>query len=553
VIDMNLSDWLCDAIAATGARHAFLLPSASIDTLCIAAERHPELTTVVVGHELAAGFMADGYARVGQTIGLVFVGAAPGAQYVLPAAINARLEGVPVLFVTGATATNRTNHPEFQNTGLIGSRDHEMFQAVMDCSLYCPDADLLADLWTECQSQLGANRAVHLMIPVDVQDRSMPSFNAAAVLPMTEPGLGRDEKAAIDQLRRIWRDAVSPLLVLGPGLATLRDQSMVETLVSICGAPVTMTIGALGLLAHDAPANLGHFGHGGSQAANQAIDGKAHDLILFVGGGPGARDCMDWHALQNRAHLQIVVIDAICMRPWGDLRPDVEVRVRALDQALHYFCDVDVDVDAEHRTPLQGTRRNPETKPTQASPIERYLGKIQDHLPTDAIVFLDSGTHRRAAVRAWRSRGTRDIHARTESAPMGWGIAAAIGASLAKPGGPVVCLTGDGCMRLMGQEISTAARYGAQVIFVVANNAGYASMSERPGNRPYARSLAQLDRIDWVAYGRIWGVDGVRVTDLNMVEHAIALAAAHDGPFVIDIWLSQDTDDRANSGCTHER
>ena len=120
---------------------------------------------------------------------------------------------------------------------------------------------------------------------------------------------------------------------------------------------------------------------------------------------------------------------------------------------------------------------------------------------------------------------------------MGWAIAGAIGGSLARPAGPIVCLTGDGCMRMMGQELGTAARYCVPLILLVANNSGYASISERSANRHYVAQNAYLDRVDWVAFSRLLGGEGMRVSNVDEIGAAIRAGLIHKGPFVIDIQL----------------
>lgn len=523
------SDWLFDAVADLGVECVFLLPSANVDELNRALARAPQLNGIVVGQELAAGFMADGYARVRRSPGVALVGGGPGAQYLLPAAVNARLEGIPQLVLSGAPATDQADHPQFQDTGHFGSRDEDLFRAALDQSVLCSDANDLPTKWSHAAAALAAHQPTHLVIPTDVQTAPAPASQACWSTPAHT--LSADEQVAIAGLRKHWAEAESPLLVLGPRLATLRDRTAVARLVATCGAPVTMTIGALGLLADDEPANLGHFGYGARPAGHAAITDPSFDHILFVGGGPGARDGIDWGQRERRPRSLLSRIDTTAQLSRGWFQPEIMVNVTSLDAAVETLCSP----DAFRRTPYQPDEVVATPEPARI--MEQYLRAAQEHLPETTTLFVDAGTHRRDAARIWRSQGNGDIHASTEQAPMGWAIAGAIGGSLARPAGPVLCLTGDGSMRIMGQELGTAARYHVPLILLVANNSGYASISERSANRHYIAQNAHLDRVDWVAFSRLLGGDGMRVSNVDEIGAAIRAGLTHEGPFVIDIQL----------------
>ena len=527
--DRMVSDWLCDAVADLGVECVFLLPSVSVDELNRAVARAPKLRGIVVGHELAAGYMADGYARVRRSPGVALVGGGPGAHYLLPAAVNARLERVSLLVLSGTPATDQADNPQFQDTGHFGSRDEEVYRVAMDQSSLCSDADDLPTKWSQATAALAAHRPAQLIIPIDVQTAPAPvsdtNWNPPADV------LSTNEQAAITSLRKLWAEAEAPLLVLGPALSTLRDRTAVARLVATCGAPVTMTVGSLGLLASDEPANLGHFGHGACAAGHAAITDPSFDHVLFVGGGPGARDGIDWGQRKQKPGSILSRIDTTEQLSRGWFQPEIEVRVASLDAAVEALCSPDA---------LQRPPYRPDEAVAPPEPVgimAQYLRAAQEHLPETTTLFVDAGTHRPDAARNWRCHGNGDIQASSEQAPMGWAIAGAIGGSLARPAGPVVCLTGDGCMRMMGMELGTAARYNVPLILLVANNSGYASISERSENRRYVAQNAHLERVDWVAFSRLLGGDGMHVRNIDEIGAAIRAGLTHEGPFVIDIQL----------------
>jgi acetolactate synthase-1/2/3 large subunit len=123
-------------------------------------------------------------------------------------------------------------------------------------------------------------------------------------------------------------------------------------------------------------------------------------------------------------------------------------------------------------------------------------------------------------------------------APMGWGIAAAIGVQLALPKTPCAVITGDGCMLMHGMEIQTAVRYQLPIVYVVINNMAYgidylrAKEAKMPRS---AQALTELTAHDWVKFAKAFGANGQQVSNPGDLSGALSQAFASSGPFVVDI------------------
>ncbi|MCG6903431.1 MAG: thiamine pyrophosphate-dependent enzyme, partial [Rhodobacter sp.] len=442
---------------------------------------------------------------------------------------------VPILVLSGSAPTSQADQAHFQNVGKSGSRDLVLYREGTGFGAMPATVGAMEKAWSACRERLSSYRPAHLVLPLDVQDAPAPRPSGCGPLNRRGAALTGGEIADLNRLCLAWAQAGSPLLVLGPRVSQLRAQGAVDRLVSACGAPVASTIGAHGLLSDQNPRSLGNFGFGGQPAANAAMTGTAPDHILFIGGGPGQRDGIDWAALARRPGLRISRIDTGPRQNNGPFSPGLDLHVSALETAVDHFCAC-----LSNRKPARQTTIPEHSQPLRqgnGTLMERYLRTVQDNLPDDTILFVDAGAHRIAAARVWRSRGNGCVQSSPEQAPMGWAIAAAIGGRLARSGGCFVCLTGDGSMRMMGQEISTAARYRVPLILLVANNAGYGSVAARAPDIRHAEQFGELGRVDWVRYARIMGGAGMRVTGPGQIAGAIRSGLAFDGPFVIDLHL----------------
>lgn len=516
----TLSDWLWDRAAQLGVRHVFVMPSGQVNGLAASLTARDCPQAIVTTTELGAGYMAEGQARVTCQPGMVLVGGGPGTATVLPSAVNARLERTPVVYLTGAEDDATYPFARFQDTGSEGSRDAALMALASGHSRTMTPGTAIDD-WSELAARVADHMPIHLALSPATQSSPAPE-GAVEARPRKSPS-GTD--APLERIAALYADARSPVLVLGQRLMPIRHGAALDRLMRTWGGAIVTTVAAAGMLPDDTPGYLGNFGHGGQPAANAclAADGG---LFLFIGGGPGQRDGVDW---SSRAGSMARI----------DIAGSVDPRWPA-PEVLTSDLEAGIDALVARLVPIARVRR-PEAEPfvrsqTVELPLDAFLIEAQRHLPPDIPVFVDAGTHRRGMARLWQGGRRGMVHSSAEHAPMGWGIAAAIGAALALDA-PVLCVTGDGSMRLLGQEIATAARYGARVIFLVANNGGFASLAS-PGKDPaMVGHFGEADLMDWAAYAAVHGVQGCRVEDVTALGPALRSGLALSAPCVIDVRL----------------
>lgn len=532
--ETSVSEAIVDALNTIGIRHVFVLPAAFIEPLCRSLSDQSKIEPVVVCHEMAAGYMADGYARVTRIPGVVIVGGGPAAHYLLPALSNARLENVPILALTGGGPSNDQNGPHFQNIGCLGTRDHEVFSASIDHSQKVLNASDLPDAWQASLRTLSDNKPAHLILPIDIQGERMLGSHPTLASISRKPKLSDETQAEIETLILRFLSSNSPLVVLGHRLARSCSDALLKRLSDRIKIPIVTTLEGIGLVASKHPWLIGHLGFG-EKPATRALLSKQYDHILMIGAGPGQRDDVDWEALTSEPGIIISRIDDACVRAEGTFRPQPDIRVHDLSQAMKHVLDVLSETNAAPRS-------RPKQPITANCRLERYLQIIQRYLRENTHLFVDAGLHRISAARVWSSNGNLDVHSSAENAPMGWAICAAIGAKFAKPYSDVVCLTGDGSMRMMGQEIATAAKYDQKILYLVVNNGEYGSVSVRAPNQKHKTTFAKHSEVDWVNFFQSLGGSGARIFKDDDIKPALERMSWTKGPFVLDLRMDRIED-----------
>jgi acetolactate synthase-1/2/3 large subunit len=124
---------------------------------------------------------------------------------------------------------------------------------------------------------------------------------------------------------------------------------------------------------------------------------------------------------------------------------------------------------------------------------------------------------------------------------MGYGVPAAIAAKLAEPERPVVSFSGDGCFMMACQELATAVRHDAAVVFVVVDNASYGTIRMHQERRyPGRRVGTDLTNPDFVALARSFGLQARSISDADGLVTAVVEGVRRDAPSLVHVPLSAD-------------
>jgi benzoylformate decarboxylase len=187
-------------------------------------------------------------------------------------------------------------------------------------------------------------------------------------------------------------------------------------------------------------------------------------------------------------------------------------------------------------------RRLPPRELAATAPMSgaHALQTLSRALPPDAIIVEEAPSHR-APMHDYLPIERPGTFFAAASGSLGWGLPAAVGAALAKPGVPIVALLGDGSSMYAIQGLWTAKRLGLPITFVILNNGAYAAMNQFSRYLGYSGAPSfDLAGLDFVRAAETFGCRGVRATTTSELAQALAASFAAGAPCVIDAVLSDE-------------
>jgi acetolactate synthase-1/2/3 large subunit len=177
------------------------------------------------------------------------------------------------------------------------------------------------------------------------------------------------------------------------------------------------------------------------------------------------------------------------------------------------------------------------TSPGSLSAVE-VVESVLAEAPPETTVTVDAGAHMFAATWFWRSTLPRRFLISNGLATMGYAVPAAVAATLARPGEPVIAFTGDGGFLLHGSELETAARVNAKVIVVVLNDASLSLIRIKQEDLGFRRLGVDYSPARLADVGSALGAEGAQVSDAEGLKSAVRAALARPGSTVIEVQLT---------------
>ena len=530
------TDILLDTLQSWGVEVVFGLPGDGINGIMEGLrQRADQIRFVQVRHEEAAAFMACGYAKVTGRLGCCLATSGPGGIHLLNGLYDAKMDGAPVLAITGL--------PFHDLLGSFTQQDVALDQLFADVSVYneriMGPAQIEGATNLACRTALARRGVAHLTIPVDVQDMT---FDRKETSKRNVPGHTSSvfaRRAALPAQADLVQAAeilnAGKRLVILAGQGALGAGPALEQLAEQRGAVIAKALLGKAVVPDDSPYTTGGVGLLGTRPSQEAIE--QCDTLLIVGSSfpyiefypePGQARAVQIDLDPQRLGLRYPVEAGLV----GDARRTVEALLPHLERNEQRGFLEGAQAGAEDWRRLMEERGTRADRPMKPQVVALELGR---RLAEDAIVACDSGT-----ITTWWARQIParrgQIHTVSGTmASMACALPYAIAAQLAHPKRQCVAFVGDGGMTQLMGEFATVVKYQLPVKVVVISNGSLGQIKWEQmvflGNPEYG---CELHPIDFAAFARACGGAGYRIEDPAECGAVLERALAEPGPVLVD-------------------
>jgi acetolactate synthase-1/2/3 large subunit len=542
-----------------GVEYVAGIPGHGIWTLTDAfLDKESNIKFIQVFHEQSAVHLADGYFRVSGKPMAAVTSIGAGASNTVIGMGTAFTDSTSLLLITGGPPTHMRGHGLLQELERYTDNDFpKIAEAVSKRHWVVSRVEELPFVLHRAWNSMMTGRPgpVHIEIPMDVQAEAA-EVTLHPIGSRVPVGKVFPDPEAVAQAVELLKAAQRPVMVVGGGVITSGASAEALALATQWQIPVVTTWNGKSGFPEDHPLFAGSVGQTGTTCGNQLAAGA--DLVIAVG-------CRftDWSSSSYAKGVSFSIPPARL----------IHIDIDPHEIGKNYPADVGIVADAKQAlaqitSALEGqqvqrtvylarlaelkrewekllaTRRDSNRFPFTS---QRPIGALRKVCPPDTIFVVGSGNTQGAVKQTLPVMQPRTHITSGGFSSMGWAVPAAIGAKLAAPAQPVVCILGDGDFLMTSQEIAICVTNNIPVIFVVQNNSGY--MSIRGGQRK------QMDRHiatefnhpdgtpyspDYKALGQAFGLQSWRVERPEDLEPILRKALEARAPVLVEVPTDRD-------------
>lgn len=532
MLRMTGGEAVVKSLKREGVEYLFSIPGVQIMSVFDALYGEEALPLVVARHEQSTIYMADGYARVKGKPGVGLVVPGPGVQNALAALGTAYACSSPVLLLAGQV--------ESQDLGKDAGVLHEVndqLDMVRPVTKWCKrvmQVEEIPGAIREAMRQMktGRPRPTEVEIPWDTLRSSaeVEVMSPDSILP-TNP-----DQQSVRRAAELLVQAKKPFIWAGGGAVLSDSSAELRELAEFLGATVATTAEGKGAISEDHPLSLGgaYYGFG---AARWAL--PQADVVLAVGTRLTWLQMRPGTALKPPQRLIHLDADPSVI---GKIYPAEIAMVTDAKVGLKTLLDeIRGRKVSRERWPLSELdqfRRNHQNWLQEKAPIQSdIISTLRRELPDEAVLVTGVTNIGYWANLAYAARRPRTYINSSYFATLGFSFPTALGAKLAAPDRPVVCVVGDGGFLYGCAELATAVRYGINLVTVVFNDQAFGSTkSDQLVNFRGRIVGTELNNPDFARLAELFGARGLKA-EPERLGKALNQALEAKQPTVIEVPL----------------
>lgn len=493
------------------------------------------LNHILVRHEQAAAHAAEGYARVSGKTGVCIVTSGPGATNTITGIADAMMDSTPIVVIMGQVGAKMLGTDAFQECDVVDvtqpiSKWAYQIRSAKDVAWAVHRAFYIAGSGRPGPVVLDFTKNAQLE-KADYVPGTIDFIRSYVPVPPTERQSIIDAAELINQSKR-------PLVLVGQGVELGDASEELKAFIEKAGLPTGCTLLGLSALPSQHPLNVGMLGMHGSLGANKKT--QECDLLIAVGMRFDDRITGNLATYAKQAKKIHFDIDP------SEINKNVEVDVAVLGDCKETLREVTQLLHETNHTDWRESFRQwdekennvviePQIHPAQG-PLRmgEVVRKVTEHTGDKAILVTDVGQNQMMAARYFRFTEKRSVVTSGGMGTMGYGLPAAIGATLGAPDREVCLFLGDGGLQMTIEELGTIMEQRVPVKIILLNNNYLGNVRQWQQlffHRRY--SFTPMMNPDYEKIAEAYDIPVLTVTDRNLLDEAIDTMLQTSGPFLL--------------------
>ncbi|MBM4240422.1 MAG: thiamine pyrophosphate-binding protein [Euryarchaeota archaeon] len=515
---IRCSDALVRILESEGVKFIFGHPGEQILPFYDALKNSP-IKHILMRHEQGAAHAADGYARVSGNFGVCVASAGPGALNLVMGIATAYKDSIPLIVITGDVPTQLEGDNVFQEIDTV-----DIFKPITLKTFNIQNGEdgILKLKEAVKMIKYGKKGPVYLNFPKDI----LNSHINESLLNYDVRYQPKTDFREINDAIELIKSSKRPLILAGAGIIWSGGVEKFRSFVEKVRIPVVTTYHARGVLSEDNPLSLGMVGLRGTEAANFA--GRNCDVLIALGSRFSERTTVglgDCKIIHVNIDENVLMGDIKILGNIGAFLKEIEniETQKWIDNLQNYPKYHEINIDYAE-IPI---------KPQKA------VAEILD-ASEDSTIVNDAGSHTTWVTLLKKVLRPSSLIFSGGFGPMGYGVPAAVGASLANLKKSVVVITGDGGFQMTSQELATVAQEKLPIVICIINNESLGIIKQWQETFYKGGFQVELENPDFLQLAKSYHINAERVDSPGDVFKAVKEALKLKKPYLIDVMVDKE-------------
>ena len=556
---IKVSDFISKKLVEFHIKHVFTITGGGAMHLNDSLGKNPQLKSIYNHHEQACAMAAESYARLTGKIAAVCVTSGPGGTNAITGVLGGWLDSIPMLIISGQVRYDTTTRSTQLNLRQLGDQEFDITGCVKTMTKYSvmvTDANTIGYHLDRAfyVAMHGRKGPCWIDIPLNIQAAMIneedlikydPSEDAIELPP-------KPDQNQINELISLIKKAKAPVLFAGSAIRISGAHKEFLKLIELLNIPVVTAWNAHDSICNEHPLYFGRPGTLGDRAGNFIVQNS--DLLLVVGSRLNVRQISyNWSNFASKAYKILVEIDEnelkkptldIQMPIHADVKDFIGAMIETLAgeklQQVQNWMDYCAKVKSKYPVVLsEYWARKDYVNPYC------FAEKMTELLPENQTIVTGNGSACVITFQAAIIKKGQRLYTNSGCASMGYDLPAAIGATVAKDGEPVVCIAGDGSLQMNIQELQTVVHNCLPVKIFLLNNNGYHSIRQTQNNF-FGQPLVGCEPENGVSFpdaekiANAYSIPFERCHNNDELESAINLTMNSPGAFICEVMVTPE-------------
>ncbi|NCP67135.1 biosynthetic-type acetolactate synthase large subunit [bacterium] len=535
---------LLKALENHGVTEMFAYPGGAVLPIYDAMADSP-IRRILVRHEQASAFAAQGYSRSTQEVGVCLATSGPGATNLVTGIADAMLDSIPLVAITGNVFKQLIGSDAFQEIDIVG-----ICEPIVKHSYFIESADDIPRVLAEAFHLAKSGRPGPVLIDIpkceqiaEVSAETMKKLNNKENFELQLPGYKLPPALDVTQIEKaveLITEAKKPIVIYGHGVVLSNAEAHLKEFLEKSGIANVWTLHGMGAYDNTETLSLGMLGMHGTGAANFAV----HHADLVLGIGIRFDDRITGKLSEFKLNKKFIHFDIdssefnknvpAVVSLHGQIHDTLPTLTKALPEGLEkQWSDWNQQLTSKKKAwPLDESKAGKLTEITVINQLYKIMGE-------EDIVLVDVGQHQMWAAQRFFPKKSRKFLTSGGLGTMGFSLPTAMGAVFS--GHPVWSISGDGGFQMNSQELATIAQDNLPVKIIILNNS-FLGMVRQWQELFYDKNYVDtpLKNPDFVKLGEAYGIPSFRAETQEESKALLDKMQHFEGPILVEFKLEKE-------------